>query len=857
MALEIFRLMGSVFVDTDKATKSLHNVDKKAEGFGKTLLGGIGKAAKWAAGVAVAAGTAGLAFSKVAIDSYAEYEQLVGGVETLFGKSADQVLKYAKGAYKTAGMTANQYMETTTSFAAALLSSLNGDTAEAARISDMAITDLSDNMNKMGSDMSSLLNAYQGFAKQNYTMLDNLKLGYGGTKKEMQRLLKDADAINKKQGKLTKYSINNLNDVYEAIHVVQTEMGITGTTAKEATSTISGQIGMLKARFENFKTTLGESLAPVVKNILSKLIDNLPTIESLVSGLATTAVKVVDFAMPYITAALDFVGKWFSKVPELTKKAQEKFGELGSQLSAKFQPVLKTVRTWLEKLQTAIKEVPAKLQKLKDKAIEVGGYIASKFQPTLNNLKKMFEAVKDKLQPFIDKLSDYIKSGEAAKDATELVKKAGELLKDGFDALAEAAEWVTEKVIEISDWCVENYKTIESIAIVIASFAAAWGLVNVALGIWNGLAAIGAAVTGALAGAGTVLAGVWAFLTSPITLVIAAIGAVIAIGVLLWRNWDTIKAKAQELWKNLVDKFNKLKSDISKKIEELKKAAVDKFNEMKSKIVDAAQTAKSKVTSFFSSIKTNVTNYCKAAYDKVKSYFGSIKSEISTKVSEAYNAAKEKFSNIYTTIEAKAKDAKDKVKSYFSTIKTDITSAVSGAYTKVTEKFNAIYTKITGKIGDAKDKVKEIVDKIKDLFDIELKLDLKLPHIKVDGGEAPWGIGGEGRKPSFSVEWYAKAMNNAMILSDPTIFGYGGGSFLGGGEAGNEVIAGEAHLLDMIGKVVATKTAEQNGQIVALLAALVDATEGGNREIIRALLAGHKIVLNEREVGRTVRAYAG
>ena len=142
MALEIFRLMGSVFVDTDKANKSLQNIDKKASGFGSTLLKGIGTAAKWAAGVAVAAGTAGLALGKSAIDSYAEYEQLVGGVETLFGKSADQVLKYAQGAYKTAGMTANQYMETTTSFAAALLSGLKGDTAAAAKYADMAITDI-------------------------------------------------------------------------------------------------------------------------------------------------------------------------------------------------------------------------------------------------------------------------------------------------------------------------------------------------------------------------------------------------------------------------------------------------------------------------------------------------------------------------------------------------------------------------------------------------------------------------------------------------------------------------------------------------------------------------------------------
>lgn len=760
MALEIFRLMGSVFVDTDKATKSLHGVDKTAESFGKRLLGGIGTAAKWAAGVAIAAGTVGIALGKSAIDAYAEYEQLVGGVETLFGESADDVMKYAQNAYKTAGMTANQYMETTTSFAAALLSGLKGDTAAAAKYADMAITDMSDNANKMGTSIESIQNAYQGFAKQNYTMLDNLKLGYGGTQKEMQRLLKDADAINAKQGKITKYSLNNLSDVYEAIHVIQTEMGITGTTAKEATETISGQIGMLKARFENFKTTLGESLAPVVKNILGKLIDNLPTIEGMVGGLATAAVKVVDFAMPYIMTALEFVEKWFAKVPDLMNFMKGKLSDLGGYLSQKFQPVIQTVRDWFDKLRDTAGKVPEKmvvlkdkLLELKDKAIEVGSYMADKFQPTLDNLKAMFEAVKDKLQPFIDKLSDYIKSGEAAKDATQLMKDAGQLLKDAFDAVATAAEWVTEKVIEVSDWCVEHYKTIESIAIVIGSFAAAWGLVNGALAIWNGLATIGAAATGLLSGAATVLGGVIAFLTSPITLVIAAIGAVIAIGVLLWRNWDTVKAKASELWQAVKDKFSQLKEAVSNKVTEMKNAAVNKFNEMKEAVSTAVSNAKQAV---------------------------------SDKFSEMYNSAKEKVTNVYNTVK---------------------------------EKFDAVKNAVNDAIEGAKNVVKNGVQALKDFFNFDWKLPkIKLPHFSISGSFSlnPPSI------PKFSVSWYRKAYEQAMILNDPTIFGYSAasGKALGAGDGnGNEVVVGEAHLLRMIDGVVAKNMASAgaDAQTTALL----------------------------------------
>lgn len=170
-------------------------------------------------------------------------------METLFKGSADTVQEYAANAYKTSGLSANDYMETATSFAASLLQSLGGDTEKAAQVTEMAINDMSDNANKMGTDMSAIQYAYQGFAKQNYTMLDNLKLGYGGTKKEMERLLADATKISG-----VKYDISNLNDVYQAIHVIQENLGITGTTALEAATTIQGSAAMMKAAWQNMLT---------------------------------------------------------------------------------------------------------------------------------------------------------------------------------------------------------------------------------------------------------------------------------------------------------------------------------------------------------------------------------------------------------------------------------------------------------------------------------------------------------------------------------------------------------------------------------------------------------------------------
>lgn len=239
---------------------------------------------------------------KQALESYADYEQLIGGVETLFKNSSDIVQNYANNAYKTAGLSANEYMETVTSFSASLLQSLNGDTAKSAEVADMAITDMADNANKMGTSMESIQNAYQGFAKQNYTMLDNLKLGYGGTKTEMERLLKDAEKLSGQ-----KYDISNLNDVYEAIHVVQTEMGITGTTAKEASSTIQGSVASLKSAWSNMMVGIADdnaNFSNLTNNLVDSLIttmDNiLPRVATILDGLGELIIAVSEEILPKV-----------------------------------------------------------------------------------------------------------------------------------------------------------------------------------------------------------------------------------------------------------------------------------------------------------------------------------------------------------------------------------------------------------------------------------------------------------------------------------------------------------------------------------------------------------------------------
>lgn len=292
--MNLFELFVKIGVD-DQASEKISSLSSK-------LGSGIATAAKIGT-AAVGAAAAGItALTTAAVNNYAEYEQLVGGVETLFKTSSDKVMEYAENAYKTAGMSANEYMNTVTSFSASLLQSLDNDTAAAAEKADLAITDMSDNANKMGTSMESIQNAYQGFAKQNFTMLDNLKLGFGGTKEEMQRLLDTASEISG-----IEYDISSYADIVDAIHVVQTEMGITGTTAKEAASTIQGSVGMMKSAWTNLVTGIVDenanldvlitnfvdSVGTVAKNIIPKIGTALNGASKLIRDLIPVIVQEI------------------------------------------------------------------------------------------------------------------------------------------------------------------------------------------------------------------------------------------------------------------------------------------------------------------------------------------------------------------------------------------------------------------------------------------------------------------------------------------------------------------------------------------------------------------------------------
>lgn len=382
-----------------------------------------------------------------ALTEGANLQQSLGGIETLFKDSAGKVVANAKNAYKTAGMSANQYMETVTSFSASLLQGLSGDTNKAADVADMALTDMADNANKMGTSMELIQNAYQGFAKQNYTMLDNLKLGYGGTKTEMERLLADA-------GELTgvKYDINNLSDVYNAIHAIQQETGITGTTAAEASETYSGSLAAMKAAASDFLGNLalgeamGPSLAALGETAYTFVVGNLiPMIGNIISGLGE-----VVFTTDWASVAMNLIS---SLKTELSAWAYSVLGTDGSVIDA----ITYAINTGFPKIvihgvETINQLVSGILNNIPS-VITSAGEICEKFVECITNNLPMFlesgiELVLELVNGIIKSLPEIVSSAVSlvGKLSSTIGTNAPKLIESGLTLIGKLAAGLIQAV---------------------------------------------------------------------------------------------------------------------------------------------------------------------------------------------------------------------------------------------------------------------------------------------------------------------------------------------------------------------------------------------------------------------------
>lgn len=473
--MELFKLFGTIAVNNSEANQGIDETTDKAEDAagkvkdlgdeGDRTEGKLGKAFSKMGSAAVAVGktiatglavasTAVVAVGKAAISSYADYEQLVGGVETLFDESSATVIANAQNAYKTAGMSANEYMETVTSFSASLLQSLGGDTKVAADKANMAITDMSDNANKMGTSIEMIQNAYNGFAKQNYTMLDNLKLGYGGTKEEMERLLDDASKLSG-----IEYDISSYSDIVDAIHIVQNEMGITGTTAKEASSTISGSLASAKASWQNLLTGIADgnqdigglitqffdSIVTVADNIIPRIAQVMGTLPQLITDLVpkllTKVSELIDTLLPVVVdGAVSLLNAIVQVLPQLVTSILNALPALISGIEQVFYAIVDA----LPQLMTVICEalpvlIPQLVDVLVNMIVYLATHIAEIIQPLIDNLPEIIIAIVNAL---MDNLPALIEG------AVQLVIGIVQAIPQIIMALIEALPTVIQSILE-------------------------------------------------------------------------------------------------------------------------------------------------------------------------------------------------------------------------------------------------------------------------------------------------------------------------------------------------------------------------------------------------------------------------
>ena len=471
-----------------------------------SVLKGVGAAM---GAVALAAGAAAVKLGKEVISAYADFEQLVGGVDTLFGDASQTVQNYAANAFKTAGMSANEYMETVTGFSASLIQSLGGDTAKAAEVADMAITDMADNANKMGTDLSAIQTAYQGFAKQNYTMLDNLKLGYGGTKSEMERLLADAEKISG-----IKYDLSSFSDLTEAIHVIQTEMGITGTTAKEATETISGSMAGMQSAIDNLMAGLGnadadiemlignvveafghvvDNVVPVIENIVKALPpaldgilraigDLLPTLLSTVVDLFTQVLETLLSLLPElipaaVDAVLTIVGALIDNLPLLIDAAVQLITALVMGLGSALPELIPAA---VEAIITIVQGLLDSMDQILEAAFAI---IQGLAEGLLNALPELIDALPEIIMTIIDFITDNLPL---------IIKMGIELTVQLAFGLIKAIPQLVARLPEI-------------VAAIVTGLGKAVGAVfeigkNIVTGLWEGIKSLGSWIADKVSG---------------------------------------------------------------------------------------------------------------------------------------------------------------------------------------------------------------------------------------------------------------------------------------------------------------------------------------------------------------------
>ena len=765
--MDVFDLVAKIRLDDSEYESGIGKAKGSFSNLASGVKTGLATVAKVGA-AAVSAGVAGVtALTKMGVEGYAQYEQLVGGVETLFKTSQDTVMRYAENAYKTAGMSANEYMETVTSFSASLIQSLDGDTAKAAEVGNMAITDMSDNANKMGTSIEMIQNAYNGFAKQNYTMLDNLKLGYGGTKEEMQRLIDDANKVKEANGEMADLSIDSFADVAEAIHIIQTEMGITGTTSREAATTIEGSLSMMKGAWQNLvvgmadenanmdvlinnfvesvataatnllprieQTLIGigdliTALAPVIAEALPVLVEAvLPALLSAAVSLVTALVNGIITALPAVYDAL-LMGVQTILV-EVFGVSEEKAGEFADGVNSFFVSIKDGFMALVESAQTEGTFLNGVWEFLKETAQAVGDAL----KLVWDGVSAAFVWCSEQINTEGTFLNGVWKSLQEAGE------KLGNALSEVWDKIYAAVDWAAEQINTSGTWLNEIWTGLQNAAQLLGDFFVA---------LWDAISSAFTWCVEQINTEGTFLNGVFTAIKDYVSVVFdniktAISGAIEFIqGVIAtftailqgdWEGaWTAIQDTAQGVWDAICECWGRVSAWFDKYVvqpinENVIQPIVEFFTGLWNSIVEiwdgicfAVDVAVKFIAAIFDAAFQLITLPFRFIWENCKEYVFSAFEWIKEKIAVASEWISEKVAVVWgwirDNIVTPVKSAYEKAVEIFNNVKSAISEKITAIKDKVTEIFNSIKEKMQKPIEQAKNTITNVVNSIKTAF---------------------------------------------------------------------------------------------------------------------------------------------
>ena len=626
--------------------------------------------AKTVTAAVTALGTTITALGTKAVEEYAEYEQMVGGIETLYGDAADTVMAYAEDAFSAAGLSANEYMEQATTYAAALVSSLGGDTEAAAEYANTAIEDMSDNANKMGTDMEDLENAYEGFSKSNYTMLDNLKLGYAGTQEGMQELIDDANDLKEAQGEVGDLTIDSYADIVEAIHLVQTEMGITGTTAEEAATTISGSISTLEAAWDNWLTGLGDDEAD-----MGELTDDLITsLENVATNLAPVIAEIAESAVGAIGEAL--AGAVDAIEPALAEA-----------LTGIWNNVCALVSDWtgLELPQVSTEQVEGAL----DTAVQVLGAAWDTCCGILDTVVTTISSVLDGVMPLIDSFVSQLQNMGVGDAFSSIGESLGTIVEDIGEAVGALLEFLDQ--LGLGEVAATVFgAAIDAVALILQGLATFFDAVIEVVGtLATAFSTMGTNIQTTWQNLLTTAQTIWNTICEAIlnfiTNLVLGIQTQVTNIQTFWSNvWTTVQTVASTIWTGIQTTISTIITTISTTVSTI-------LTGIQTTISNILNGISSTWSSIWGTISSTVSNIWSGIKSAVSSAIGNVYSSISGKMS----SVKTTWSNAWTTMETK-------MNSIWTGIKSGVTSGISSVVTKV----KTIKTKITDVFNNAKNWLK-------------------------------------------------------------------------------------------------------------------------------------------------------